>query len=336
MGGKRDPTWDRGRFDIIQQVVAFDEETGHFEMRVEPDPLRYEWQELEGERVLYDRYDRTTFPHALVMSMLREAMAMPRPSPLPILADVGRYIAERRPLIGAALDGAEVTGDRVDASDELLASFAGDQLEFVVMSIDIVGSSAISNTLSSTVLARVLPVFLTEVAEVVALFHGHVLRYAGDGLVSYFPEPGFITKNDLAVDCALCLRRFVREAVGPELLSRDLAPVEVRIGLDAGEAAVRVLGSPRTKRHADIIGDVVSLACNIEAVAAPGEVLIGAIVERNLHVTWRQQCEAAEPPPDWSLYGADGKLYGLHRLREGAERPIEGPQRTRANPTDDG
>jgi class 3 adenylate cyclase len=129
------------------------------------------------------------------------------------------------------------------------------------------------------------------------------------------------------VDCALCIRRLIADALNPELKQRGLPRLDIRVGLDAGEAAVRVLGSPTTKRHADIIGDVVSLACNIESAAERNEVLLGDTVERNLHVTWRQQCEPAQVPEDWALKGPDGEPYRLHRLGPDASRPIEAPPR---------
>lgn len=318
---------EQRRFDVVTRVTDVDLRTGRVRWRIDPDPRRYEWQERKGERMLYDRFDRTLMPRHVVMDAFKQLAKMTRPPPLPVLADIGRYIGDRRPVIRSALDGGEVTSDRADASEELLASLAGDELGFVILSVDVVDSSTLANTVETVTLARLLSTLLTEVAELVALFYGHVLRYAGDGLVAYFPEPGFITKNDLAVDCAVCVRRLVYEGVNAELGALGMPSMEVRLGLDAGEAAVRVLGSPHTKRHADIIGDVVSLACNIESTAEPGRILVGGTVERNLHVSWREQCEGVDIPAGWSLRGADGEPYQLFRVRTGAVRPIERARR---------
>jgi len=52
-------------------------------------------------------------------------------------------------------------------------------------------------------LARVIPIALFEFSLAIPAFHGHVLKYTGDGLIAYFAEPSFLTKNDLALDCAL-------------------------------------------------------------------------------------------------------------------------------------
>ncbi len=309
--------------DVIQRIVSVDYETRTVGFRLEPDPRRYEWVERDGERLLYDRYDRTYWPHAVVMKALKQVLRLEQPPPLPVLSDIERYVSDRRPIIAAGLRGESSLAGRTDSSQELLASLAGDELGFVILSVDIEGSSQLANRVDRPTLSRVLGTFLTEVAELVALFHGHVLRYAGDGLVAYFPEPGFITKNDLAIDCAVCIRRLFYAGFNEELVAVGLAPLELRLGLDAGEAAVLVLGSDRTKRHADIIGDVVSLASNIEAAAGSGDIYFGATVERNLHVTWREQCEPATMPPGWAYRGVDGDIYQLAKVPREVKRPIE-------------
>lgn len=96
--------------------------------------------------------------------------------------------------------------------------------------------------------------FLAELSGVVPLFRGHVLKYGGDGLIAFMPGPSQNHQNDLAIDCALTMHMLVYAAMNPMLEEAGLPLIEVRIGIDAGEASVRVLGSSATKRHADIIG----------------------------------------------------------------------------------
>jgi hypothetical protein len=79
-----------------------------------------------GTAILYDRFDQTIFPHEVVMDALRQAVSLPRPPPLAILADIDWYVEIRRPFIDAALDGYELVAERQDASEELLASLTHD------------------------------------------------------------------------------------------------------------------------------------------------------------------------------------------------------------------
>jgi hypothetical protein len=62
------------RFDFQVEVVDADPETGRVQLRLRPDPGRYEWREADGKRVLYDRFDDVYFPHALVMDSFKRVL----------------------------------------------------------------------------------------------------------------------------------------------------------------------------------------------------------------------------------------------------------------------
>ena len=61
-----------------------------------------------------------------------------------------------------------------------------------------------------------------ELSELVPKFWGYVLKYTGDGLIAYFPEPSFITMNDAALYCALTMRKIVYQALNTALQHRSL------------------------------------------------------------------------------------------------------------------
>lgn len=136
----------------------------------------------------------------------------------------------------------------------------------------------------------------------------------GDGLIAYFPEPSFITMNDLAIDCALTMRGCVYRAINPVLLNHGLPKLDVRIGLDAGEAFIVTMGNPKDKQHKDIIGAVVSLATKIQSLAQKGGINLGEVVHRHLHVAWRQVCEAISVPSDWPYEKKPGEPYIVYRV----------------------
>ena len=148
----------------------------------------------------------------------------------------------------------------------------------------------------------------------------------GKLVVGTVPVPPFIIKNDAALDCAFCVRRLVYDAINPELELVGLPPIDVRLGLDGGEAAIVVLGSDKTKRHADLIGDVVSLACKIESRAGTGEIFLGETVHRNLHFSWRELCAPVDLT-DWTYSVCDSEPYPLFRLDPTGTRPVERPPR---------
>jgi class 3 adenylate cyclase len=316
---------DHNRFDLQIKVVDVDEKAGTVQYYVQPDPGRYEWRDRGNERVLYDRFDNVYFPHTLVIDMLKRAMQMTPGPALGVIPDVASYVASRRPVIAAALRGESTGGALVDVSEAQLRAFEQDELAFVILSVDIKGSTKLQTSTDRQTFAVAINALLTEIAELVARFHGHVLKYTGDGLIAYFAPPTFIIKNDAALDCAFCVRRLVYDAINPELEAAGLPRIDVRLGLDGGEAAIVVLGSDKTKRHADLIGDVVSLACKIESRAGTGEIFLGETVHRNLHFSWRELCASVDLPADWTYSVSDGDPYPLFRVDPSGTRPVERP-----------
>jgi class 3 adenylate cyclase len=318
-----DSVREHNRFDLQIEVIDVDAEAGLVQYHVHPDPGRYEWRDRDDERVLYDRFDNVYFPHALVIDMIKEAMQMTPGPALGVIPDVAAYVGSRRPEIANALRGEGMGDTLVDLSEAQLRAFEKDELAFVVLSVDIKGSTKLQTSTNRQTFAATITALLTEIAELVALFHGHVLKFTGDGLIAYFAPPTFIIKNDAALDCAFCLRRLIYDGINPELELAGLPAIDVRLGLDAGEAAIVVLGSDQTKRHADLIGEVVSLACKIESRAGTGEIFLGETVHRNLHFSWRELCTPVELPADWTYSVSDGEPYPLFRLDSAGTRPVE-------------
>jgi class 3 adenylate cyclase len=314
---------DRNRFDF-QTVEVVDPETGRVAILVRPDPGRYEWRERGGQHVLFDRFDHFYFSEELVRDMLEQALAMEPGPELAVIPDIAAYVAKRRPAIAAALEGEVADGELVDLAETQLRAFAKDELEFAILSVDVVGSTRLQTRTDTQTFARTINSLLGEVSQLVALFHGHVLKYTGDGLIAYFAPPTFIIKNDAAVDCAYCVRRLVYDGMKPELEAAGLPTIDVRLGIDSGQAAIVVLGSVMTKRHADLIGDVVSLALKIQGKAGAGEIFLGETVERNLHFPWRELCDRVHlPESEWDYSIAGGAPYPVFRLDTGEIRPVE-------------
>lgn len=305
----------RFRFDFKFESIEKDSRTGAYRFVMVPDPARYEWKELDGRRVLIDRLDGVCFSEDCVRDMAAKMGGAPLQFQRQKIDDAQAYVQDRRGAIGSQLDGQAAAGAPCDMSADALGALEQDRLEFVVLSLDIVGSTALANTLPRSEYVGLVTTAMNELAAIVPLFHGHVLKYTGDGFLAYFPAPSFITKNDLAIDCALTLRLLVYEGLNPELARRGQAPISVRIGLDSGEAAVVVIGSEATKRHADLIGDVVSLACKIQALARPGGIALGDVTIRNAHTRWRLMAREVELPDSWKYQDRETReRYRVHEI----------------------
>lgn len=289
----------RFRLDFVFEPISADESTLKATFVAKPDPRRYEWRR-EGEKTyLYDKFDRVVFPEDILAQLAEKLEGLPLYYEPQKIGDAEAYVRSRRTSILSLLNGEQPPPTFADPSDDFLASVQAEKLEFAILSLDLVGSTKLATTLPAAEYSRVIQACLFEISEVVPLFHGHVLKYTGDGIIAYFPAPSFITKNDLALDCALTLRRLVYHGLNPALVQTGRSPIDVRIGLDSGEAAVLVIGSPNTKQRKDIIGAVISLACKIQSRAPIGGIALGEITVRNLHTRWRPMCVEMEMEETW-------------------------------------
>jgi len=308
------------RMDFVQEVISIDDDKKTFTVRLIPDPKRYEWKNIDGKRYLYDKFDKAVFPEKVFADFAKQLAGKPMYLQRQEIDDAEKYIQERIPLIRERLKSNEEPAIFEDKSEVFLESLATDNLGFVIMCVDLAGSTKLSTSLDSKKYAKLISVILYEMSEIVPKFHGHVLKYTGDGLIAYFPEPSFIIKNDLALDCSLTIRRLIYSGINQVLEENGYPRLNIRIGLDSGNAYVIAIGSPKTKRHKDIIGSVVSLAVKIQSLGNPGDILLGDITARNLHTMWREICEEIKLKEDWQYKGADGKPYKVHKVRFG-EKP---------------
>lgn len=307
----------RFRFDYNQKIISFDQETGKITGTIYPNPDRYRWIDKDGKRLLKDTFDNLLFPEELVYQMLEAAlMSIPNdPQPHLLQGNAFQYYEERFPIVYDLFISKSFPINLSDKSEVFLESLTNDKLNFVIISIDIVGSTHLSTLLNPEDYSFVISLILYELSDLIPKFHGHVLKYTGDGLIAYFPEPSFITKNDLAIDCALTLRGLVYNVINPILQINEYPQINIRIGLDAGEAYVKVIGSPETKQHKDIIGCVVSISAKIQAKAEAGKIYMGETVERNLHTNWRKFCTPVKIEPElWNYKGIDGNIYKIYEI----------------------
>jgi class 3 adenylate cyclase len=306
----------RMRMDIVSEIISFDKKTGIVKLISMPDPRRYEWVEREGKDYLYDKFDKVYFPKEFFVDIVKFITEkLPAPFQSPMIENADKYVESRSPFIKKMLAGISIYPSTFeDKSEDFLQSLSKDKLGFVILSLDIVGSTKLSTNIDPKLYSRLISTILFELSEIIPKFHGHVLKYTGDGIIAYFPEPSFIIKNDLAIDCALTLRKLIYKTLNPILGEQGFFPIGIRIGLDAGEAYIETIGSPETKQQKDIIGAVVSLAAKIQARAKPGEIYVGDTVLRNLHTIWRQICEPVNLGSNWDYKYHNGNIYKVHKV----------------------
>ncbi|HEX9765316.1 MAG TPA: adenylate/guanylate cyclase domain-containing protein, partial [Nitriliruptorales bacterium] len=138
-----------------------------------------------------------------------------------------------------------------------------------VVFADVVGFTALTETLDPERVKSVLDRCFARLAEDVTVHGGRVDKVVGDAVIALFGAP--VAHEDDA-------ERAVRAALTMNQTMADHAQVEgldlaLRVGVNTGEV---VVGAMATGDEYTAMGDVVNVAQRLQTAAAPGQVLVGA------------------------------------------------------------
>jgi class 3 adenylate cyclase len=137
---------------------------------------------------------------------------------------------------------------------------------------DIVGSTALQETLDAESVRGVMARFYEAMRAVVARHDGHLEKFLGDGVVAVFGIPSVGEDDALrAVRCAAAMHDDLVE-LDAELCRLWGVRLRMRVGVATGELV--------TSGDGELVGDAMNTAARLEQSAPPGEVLIG-------ESTWR-------------------------------------------------
>lgn len=305
------------RMDFVWGIAIEDVNGGSLFLRPVPNPRRYELIDDSTGRFWFDKLDNLRIPEEMVNEALKEMREMPVSCLQRRVDDIAAYLKSRIPTIEAGIRGESDDLELSDASGEYLSSINRDKQGFAVMCVDLVGSTKLGQSLSQDEYARLIQTLTYELSELVFIFRGHVLKYTGDGLIAYFPEPSLISMHDLCFDCAKSMLTLVEYVFNPVCVNNSLPEVKVRIGIDSGEAHVITIGSAVTKRQKDLIGTTISIASKIQSLGSPGDIMIGEAANRLAHTMWREGLDEFDLPTTWEYTSKEGLPYKVYRMRRG-------------------
>lgn len=306
------------RMDFVtKKVECVDKEKGIYRFCFEPHPDRYEKGELSGKKGYFDKFDRTFYPEEILEKAANSLIGQNMHYSPPKIKNSHNYAISRIDSIKKFLDGENEEEAESINSNDFLEDMDNLEMRFVILSIDIKGSTKMSQDLSPEMNYNVINLFLKEMALVINKFNGNVLKYTGDGLLAYFTEPNFIGMNDNALDCACAMRKVVFHAINPVLRSKELPKLSFRIGLDSGKATVKKFGIPEIKTQRDLIGDTVNIAVKIQDLANDSQILVGQTTVINSHVYWREKIKKIKLPNNWNYIDKlTGNKYKIYQLKE--------------------
>jgi class 3 adenylate cyclase len=150
-----------------------------------------------------------------------------------------------------------------------------------VLFADVVGSTALGERLPPDEVKALIGECVSQMSRAVNEYGGTVQAYMGDGICAYFGVPS-ASEDDPERAARAALR--ILEVVGEYARDIDRAwgidTFDVRIGIDAGQAAVGLVGVDPPERIA--FGDANNVAARLQQLAAPGTIAVGEAAARRL------------------------------------------------------
>ena len=208
-----------------------------------------------------------------------------------ILAKRGETVMDSETMImetqkrvwGALKKGYEYTGI-IDDSEKFLREHVFKKINMVVLYVDLVGSTTMTLELPAEKLATIVSSFSQEMASVIRLHKGLVLKFVGDAVIGYFnATDNTLLASDNAVNRAKSMITVIEKGINPILNQYDYPDLMVKIGVDYGQSIIVRYGSNEATSHVDLMGPAMNIASKIQAMAKPNQILIGQDVYQRIH-----------------------------------------------------
>jgi predicted ATPase/class 3 adenylate cyclase len=182
----------------------------------------------------------------------------------------------------SVLSRAPVAYTPMHLAEKILTSktaLEGERKQVTVLFADLKGSMELLAERDPEEARAILDPVLERMMAAVHRYEGTVNQVMGDGIMALFGAP--IAHEDHAVRAcyaALAMQTSVKQYAA-EVQRTKGVPIQIRVGLNAGEVVVRSIGSDL---HMDYtaVGQTTHLAARMEQMAMPGSILITAEVLR--------------------------------------------------------
>ncbi len=245
---------------------------------------------------------------------------------LDAVVDIGKAIRLAQERVWKALKVESQFNLSIEEKQNILAKFAKSRVTFVILHIDLVGSTRLSMTLPVDRLATIIQAFTQEMSLTISAYGGYVLKYVGDAILAFFPATGddYYLPCINAVNCARSMIKIMREGINPILNQYDYPEMSVRVGIDVGENVVvqygwdthTVEGGRRLRApHYDILGYTINVATKMTVLARPDQIVIGQMVYDMLDERQKSTFHQLQVSPEmWSYVSnySDGGIYRLY------------------------
>lgn len=176
--------------------------------------------------------------------------------------------------IGRRQDGYKETGNDIKKSEVI---FSNKSECYCISMIDIVGSTQITSKLyNSGKIKKFYTIFINEIADIVKIHEGKILKTVGDGVIFFFPKTSDVDNLDGFRQALECLLNMVssRHIINAKLHKESLPDISYRISADYGKLEVAMSGEISSSY--DLFGPTINFCAKINKKAPPNGIAIGA------------------------------------------------------------
>jgi adenylate cyclase len=144
--------------------------------------------------------------------------------------------------------------------------------DVTVLFADVQGFAGLAERLPPTEIAALLREFFRGMTESIFAEGGTLDKFTGDGVMAVFGAP--VPQADGAVRALRCAWRMLQRVEEANLALPADRRFAIRIGVNTGRVIAGTFGSP-DRMEFTVLGDPVSVASRLEAMAVPGTICVG-------------------------------------------------------------
>lgn len=219
---------------------------------------------------------------------------------------------------------AQITDARTTPALDDMAIGSAKRVRAAALFFDIEGFTTRTASDDEAEMVRTLEMLNYVIPTIMGVIYdhgGYIEKNTGDGVMALFVADGSEeTAVNGALDSAVTSFFMLRDVLNPQLISRGIAPVNARIGIDFGSLLISKIGVPtgsadHPRNFLTAVGPTANVACRLQQGAGTNEIWVGDLVWQ-LAPTRRNSMLLATPV-DWPwIYQRSRSRYWVWHFNE--------------------
>lgn len=187
------------------------------------------------------------------------------------LKEMGITMLGHRLKISKAIAALNPASAQTRPSGAMTDEESAERRHLTIMFCDLVGSTALSARLDPEDYRDLMALYQETVSQLVKEAGGHVAQYLGDGVVVYFGYP--VAQEDAAERACRAALEIVAAVAALDTAAGEC--LQARIGIASGLVVAGDLDRIGADSTSAVAGDTPNLAARLQALANPGQIVIG-------------------------------------------------------------